>query len=217
METLEKMEIISPEIAEYVKQFTSPESPLLENLNRSTHLEVLMPGMVSGHEQGWLLRFISNMIQPKRILEIGTFTGYSTICLAEGLQKEGEIHTIEINQELKRFHNQYFKEAGIAEKVILHYGNALEILPNIYGTFDVLFIDADKENYSKYFDLMIDKIRPGGFILADNVLWKGKVVDEKKDKTTAAIHAFNKKVADSELVDNMILPIRDGMMLMRKR
>jgi caffeoyl-CoA O-methyltransferase len=211
------MEVLNAAIENYVETNTSNESELLQRLNKQTHLEVLLPNMISGHVQGMFLKFISCMIQPMRILEIGTFTGYSTICLAEGLQKNGEIHTVECNVELKRFHNAYFKEAGILDRTVIHYGQALNILPNIYGTFDVVFIDADKDNYSNYYDLIIDKVRPGGFILADNVLWKGKVVQTEMDKKTKALDAFNKKVGADDRVENMILPLRDGIMMIRKR
>lgn len=210
------MEFIDLTIQQYAENFTSEESNILQQLNRETYAKVLMPRMLSGHLQGQFLSMISCMIQPERILEIGTYTGYSAICLAAGLKANGILHTIDINDELEDMVRQYFAKANVAEKIQYHLGNALEIIPTLNETFDLVFIDADKENYSVYFDLVIDKVRTGGFIIADNVLWSGKVLQEKKDKDTQAIHFYNEKVKADNSVEQILLPIRDGLMIARK-
>ncbi len=173
------MEIINPDLQRYAEDHTSEESEVLKKINRETHAKVLMPRMLSGHLQGRLLSMISSMTRPDRILEIGTYTGYSAICMAEGLSATGRLITIDINEELEETVRKNFEDAGISSKVSYLIGNAINIIPSINETFDLVFIDADKENYSKYFDLVIDKVRPGGIILADNVLWSGKVLMEK--------------------------------------
>jgi len=210
------MEFIPESIDDYCRDHTSPESALLKKINRDTHAEVLMPRMVSGHLQGRFLSLISKMIKPKRILEIGTYTGYSAICLAEGLNPTGKLITIDINEELETRVRGYFKETGLDNQIDYRIGDAAEIIPTLNATFDLVFIDADKENYQHYYDLVFDKVASGGFIMADNVLWSGKVVGEKKDKDTRAIMAFNDFVTNDPRVENMLLPLRDGILLARK-
>jgi caffeoyl-CoA O-methyltransferase len=212
------MNFLDEKIEEYALRHTTGEPDVLKKLSRETQAKILFPRMLSGHLQGRLLSMISHMVKPGRILEIGTYTGYSCICLAEGLQKNGLIHTIEINEELERMIRRYFKEAGISKKVNLHLGSALEVIPSIKETFDLVFIDADKENYSRYYDLVFPKLRKGGFIIADNVLWSGKVLEkaEKQDADTKALVAFGKKVQEDRRVENLLLPVRDGLMIARK-
>ena len=213
------MNFFSPELQRYTEDHTSPESPLLKRLDRETHLKALYPNMISGHLQGRVLSMFSHMIKPKRILEIGTFTGYSAICMAEGLAKDGEIITIDKNYELKDWVEQYLKEAEIDSQVTFILGHAMEEIPRLTGSFDLVYLDADKENYSLYFDLIIDKVTSGGYILADNVLWYGKVLEgdgKKLDVETRAIKAFNQKVQQDQRVENVLLPIRDGLMTIRK-
>jgi predicted O-methyltransferase YrrM len=210
------MEILEPSLLNYAEEHTSPEDKLLSSVNRETNAKVMMPRMLSGHLQGKVLMMISHMVKPKTILEIGTYTGYSAICLAAGLQDGGKLITIDINEELENMVRNNFQQAGLGDKIEYRIGNALEIVPALDETFDLVFIDADKENYNKYYDLVFDKVTLGGFLLADNVLWSGKVLDAKPDKDTRAIKAFNKKVQDDPRVENVLLPIRDGIMLMRK-
>jgi caffeoyl-CoA O-methyltransferase len=210
------MDIINPSLQAYAEQHTSPENNVLTQVNRDTQAKVLMPRMLSGHLQGRVLSMISYMIRPQMILEIGTYTGYSAICLAEGMERGGKIITLDINEELEDRVRKNFQDAGMEDRVDYRIGNALKIIPQINEVFDLVFIDADKENYGNYFDLVIDKVRPGGFILADNVLWSGKVLDEKPDKDTRAINAFNQKIQEDSRVENVLLPIRDGIMLIRK-
>lgn len=210
------MEFLNENLQRYAEQHSVDESELLKKINRETHLSVLMPRMLSGHLQGRVLSMISKMIRPTHILEIGTYTGYSAICLAEGLRPNGKLITIDINEELHEKVTGYFEEAGLSQAVDYRIGNATEIIPKLNYSFDLVFIDADKENYSKYFDLVIDKVGSGGYILADNVLWSGKVLDQKPDKDTKAIIEFNKKVSQNPRVESVLLPIRDGIMLMRK-
>lgn len=210
------MDLINQEIQDYAERHTSQESDVLKRINRHTHAHVLMPRMLSGHLQGRVLSMISHMVRPARVLEIGTYTGYSAVCLAEGLQPEGKVITIDINEELEDTVRQYFRDAGLERKIDYRIANALEIIPGLEDTFDLVFIDADKENYSRYFDLVIGKVRQNGFILADNVLWSGKVLDAKPDKDTRAIVEFNRKIQDDHRVENVLLPIRDGIMMIRK-
>lgn len=213
------MEFLDEKIEQYALEHSQPESEVLKKLNRETHAKILMPRMLSGHMQGNLLIMLSKMIQPKHILEIGTYTGYSAICLAQGLQNKGKLHTIDINEELEKMVRSFFNEAGLTDKIDYHIGNALEIIPHLNETFDLVFIDADKKNYAAYYDLVIDKVRSGGYIIADNVLWSGKVLDakEKMDADTKAIDFFNKKVHSDNRVEHMLLPIRDGLMIARKK
>lgn len=202
----------------YITDHTSPESELLQKLNRETHVKILFPRMMSGHLQGKFLEMVSWMIRPERVLEIGTYTGYSAICLAGGLSENGLIHTIEVNQELEDFIKRYIKEAGLTGKINIHMGNALEIIPGLDEAFDLVFIDADKENYLNYYNLVFEKVRKGGFILADNALWNGKVVESNKrpDKETEGIIEFNDFVRNDKRVENVLLPLRDGVMIVRK-
>ncbi len=202
----------------YITDHTSAESELLQKLNRETHVKILFPRMLSGHLQGKILEMVSWMIRPERVLEIGTYTGYSAICLASGLKEQGLVHTIEINPELEDFIVKYIEKAELSDKVRLHIGNALDIIPDLDETFDLVFIDADKENYMNYYNLVFDKVRKGGFILADNALWDGKVVDNKKraDKETGGIIKFNDFVQNDSRVENVLLPVRDGIMIVRK-
>ena len=210
------MEFTEPRLSEYSEDHTSPESDLLKKISRDTHARVMMPRMLSGHLQGKFLSMISKMIRQKTILEIGTYTGYSTICLAEGLASGGKLITLDINEELESKVRGYFKEAALENVIDYRIGNALKLIPELQVNFDLVFIDADKENYSSYFDLVINKVTSGGYILADNVLWSGKVLDTKPDKDTRAILEFNKKVQEDSRVENVLVPIRDGILLMRK-
>lgn len=214
------MEFLPKEITEYAENFTDSEPSLLQQLNRDTHCNVLIPRMLSGHLQGRFLSFISKIKQPKYILEIGTFTGYAALCLAEGLTTNGELYTIEKNEELEPRILKYFNVSGKESQLNLHIGNALEIIPKIDRPFDLVFIDADKENYTNYFDLLIDRLPSGAIIIADNVLWSGKVLDTKElenDLETKALHLFNEKIHQDSRVENILLPIRDGLMVVRKK
>lgn len=213
------MEFLSEEINSYTVTHTSAETDLLAELNRETQAKIMMPRMLSGHLQGRILSMISHMIRPTSILEIGTYTGYSAICLAEGLVENGILHTIDINDELMPMVNRYLKKANLQSKIKTYTGNALEIIPTFNLQFDLVFIDADKINYSKYYDLTFEKIRSGGFIIADNVLWSGKVLYDasEMDKDTKAIHAFNEKVQQDSRVENVLLPVRDGLLFIRKK
>jgi predicted O-methyltransferase YrrM len=212
------MEFLDPKLSDYTEQHTSPESNLLAELNRETNSKVLMPRMLSGHLQGRILSMISHMIRPEKVLEIGTYTGYSALCLAEGLQKNGCLHTIDINDELRPILGRYFNKSAYSDMIKVHSGNALDIIPTLNEIFDLVFIDADKINYLKYYDLVLEKIRKGGFILADNVLWSGKILDpkEKMDNDTLALHEFNTFVQNDPRVENVLLPVRDGLLLIRK-
>ena len=213
------MDFLDEDLQRYAEDHTSAESELLHKVNRQTHLNVLKPRMLSGHLQGRLLAMFSKMIRPKQILEVGTYTGYSALCLAEGLQPGGTLHTIDKNEELEERVLGYMAEAGLQNSIKLYIGNALEIIPTIDATFDMVFLDADKANYTNYYDLVFDKVAPGGYILADNVLWSGKVLEKfrkKLDKDTAAVIAFNEKVQNDARVENILLPIRDGLLVARK-
>ncbi len=210
------MHLVSAALESYVEQYSSKEDEVLSELTRETHLKVQMPQMVSGHIQGLALEFITQLIQPARILEIGTFTGYSAICMAKGLTADGVLHTIDVNEELQPMCAKYFTKAGLADKIVHHTGDARQIIPTLNETFDLVFIDADKANYSTYYDLVFDKVRVGGYIIADNVLWSGKVAEEKKDKDTLAIHSYNQKVANDNRVKSFILTLRDGLNIVRK-
>lgn len=210
------MDFLPHDIQRYAEEHTSPESEILKRINRQTHANVLMPRMLSGHMQGRILSMFSTMIRPKTILEIGTYTGYSAICMAEGLAVGGTLITIDINEELEQRVREYFLNSGFGSAIDYRIGNALEIIPTLTGNFDLVFIDADKENYSRYYDLVINRVPLGGYILADNVLWSGKVLDAKPDKDTRAMQEFNRKVQDDIRVENVLLPVRDGIMVMRK-
>lgn len=212
------MDFLPIAIEQYAQEHTSPEMEILSELSRETFAKVLRPRMLSGHLQGTFLQMISKIIQPKRILEIGTYTGYSAICLAQGLQKDGLFHTIDVNDELESMIRRYIEKAGLKNKISLHIGNALNIIPNINETWDLVFIDADKENYLNYYNLVFEKVRSGGLIIADNVLWSGKVLDENEnDSETIAIREFNQHIHEDERVEHLLLPIRDGLMIIRKK
>ena len=212
------MDFIDPLIEQYALDYTENESSLLNNLSRQTHLNILQPRMLSGHLQGRLLSTFSKALNPQKILEIGTYTGYSALCLAEGLNKNGQIYTIDINKELEEFARNYFNASPYKNKIHFLIGDAAELIPEMKHIWDIVFIDADKENYSLYFDLVIDKVRKGGWIIADNVLWSGKVTKPtlNNDLETASIKAFNKKVNSDKRVSNVLIPVRDGIMLMIK-
>lgn len=210
------MEFIDPALSAYAEDHTSPESPVLKKINRDTHANVMMPRMLSGHLQGQLLKMISHMIRPKRILEIGTYTGYSAICLAAGLAEGGKLITIDRNAELEDRVRKNFEAAGVSDKIEFIVGYAIDIIGGLNETFDLVFIDADKENYGRYYEAVIDKVRTGGVILGDNVLWSGKVIQSKPDKDTRAILDFNAKVQSDPRVENILLPVRDGIMIARK-
>lgn len=212
------MSIIATGIEKYIEEHTSEASSILNKIERDTYLKSIYPRMLSGNVQGKFISMVSKMIQPKYILEIGTFTGYSAICLTEGLLEDGQLHTIEINEELKLPNQKYFKEAGVQQKISMHFGNAVDIIPQLGTQFDLIFIDADKINYCKYYELAMKKLNVGGFILADNVLWSGKVLDKpgKSDKDTLAIQEFNDKVQQDHRVENVMIPLRDGMSLIQK-
>jgi caffeoyl-CoA O-methyltransferase len=210
------MDITPIEIEAYCEAHTSPESALLKKINRDTHANVLMPRMLSGHWQGRMLAMLSQMIKPKAILEIGTYTGYSALCLAEGLQPAGKLITIDINEELAERVTGYFQTSRFASQIQYCIGNALEIIPTLKDSFDLVFIDADKANYGAYYDLIFDKVPVGGYIMADNVLWSGKVLAPNPDKDTRAILTFNRKIAEDQRVENVLLPARDGLFILRK-
>jgi caffeoyl-CoA O-methyltransferase len=209
-------DLINSELQDYSEKHTTPESDLLKGINRETHAQVMQPRMLSGHLQGRFLSMVSCMLKPKVVLEIGTYTGYSALCLAEGLQPGGKVITIDINDELEERVRKYFSKSDANSKIDFRLGNALKIIPELNTKFDLVFIDADKENYSRYYDLVIDNVNLNGVILADNVLWSGKVLDAKPDKDTKAIIDFNTKVHQDARVENVLLPIRDGIMMMRK-
>ncbi|MFT6872970.1 MAG: caffeoyl-CoA O-methyltransferase [Roseivirga sp.] len=213
------MEFISTNLQAYVEAHSDEESVLLANLNRDTYNKVMLPRMLSGQLQGRMLSMLSHMIQPKRILEIGTYTGYSAICMAEGMQEDGKLITLDINEELEVMVRGYFEKAGLTQKIDYRIGNAMELIPEIDETFDLVFIDADKKNYTNYFNLVFEKVRPGGFIIGDNVLWSGKVVqtEKKTDKDTQAILDFNRFVHEDDRVENVLFPVRDGLMVIRKK
>lgn len=205
-------------IWDYIINHTSQEDPILAELNRETYAKMLYPRMLSGHYQGKLLEFISKMIQPEYILEIGTFTGYSAICLAKGLKPEGKLYTIECNDEIIDFTRKYIVKSGFANRIEICVGDALQIIPQLNVHFDLIFIDADKTHYPDYFRLVVDKLKTGGVILADNALWDGKVVKNtmNNDDETNSIRKFNKMVNEDKRFENMILPVRDGVMFARK-
>jgi caffeoyl-CoA O-methyltransferase len=214
------MDFLSPELQQYITAHTTPESPLLYQLNRETHTKVMKPRMLSGQVQGRFLAMISQMIRPRQVLEIGTYTGYSAICLAEGLAPGGLVHTIDVNEELEEMVRAYLSRAGLDEQVRYYIGPALEVIPTLDYAFDLVFIDADKLNNARYYELVLDKVVPGGFILVDNVLWSGKVAqaaDKKIDADTRSILDFNARVQADERVENMLLPLRDGLLMIRKK
>ena len=211
------MVLFSEELSQYLELTCEPEPELLKQINRETHLKVLKPRMLSGHYQGRVLSMLSKLISPKRILEIGTYTGYATLCLAEGLPEDGEIHTIEVNAELAEMIRNNFSKSPLNPKIHFHSGDAKKIIPELDEQWDLVFIDADKAGNSVYYDLVIEKVRSGGVILTDNVLWSGKVLGKEQfDKDTSIINQFNHKVASDPRVEKLILPIRDGVFVIRK-
>ncbi|MBC3783996.1 O-methyltransferase [Spirosoma utsteinense] len=212
------MDFLPADLTAYAEAHTSPETELLSRLSRNTRAHVMAPRMLSGHLQGRFLSMIAHLIRPRRILEIGTYTGYSALCLAEGLTSDGRLITIDHNEELESFARSYWQQSPLNDRIELRIGYAADVIPTLDETFDLIFIDADKRNNALYFDLVIDSLRPGGLLLVDNVLWSGKVIDTVKstDQDTAAVLAFNKKIQDDPRVDNVLLPIRDGIMMIRK-
>jgi len=208
-----------PDLEKYILDHTTDEDHVLAELNRRTHLDTVYPQMLAGKVQGRLLEMISRILKPENILEIGTFTGYSAICLARGLKDNGRLYTIEINDEMIGYASKFFKKAGLSKKITQLSGDAREIIPGLDIIFDLAYIDAEKEDYKEYYNLVIDKVRSGGLVLADNVLWDEKVLEDpsKTDPTTRAIIEFNDLVCNDHRVVNMILPIRDGLMLILKK
>ena len=211
------MNFIPKAIDDYAVDHTQSEPELLSRLSRETHQKILQPRMLSGHYQGRLLSMISKIARPKSILELGTYTGYSALCLAEGLQKDGELHTIDINEELYDLQKKYFDLSGFKNQIHQHLGNALNIIPTLDIKFDLVFIDADKPNYPAYFELIINKLNPGGIILTDNVLWSGKVVEkiQEDDESTRALVKYNTLIAADNRIETIMLPIRDGLSISR--
>ena len=204
------------QLLDYCIAHTTLQPPVLYDLERETHLNTLAPQMISGHLQGQFLRFLSKMKQPTTILEIGTFTGYSAICLALGLKEGGILHTIEANEELKEIILKYVELTNLQDKIKLHIGDARKIIPQLNLSFDIVFIDAAKNDYAFYYDLIFDQVNPGGLIIADNVLWSGMVMEKKQKKDAALLDAFNKKIHADSRVENMLLPIRDGLIIAQK-
>lgn len=211
------MHFISPELEDYVARHSEDEPKHLAELNRETHQKILQPRMLSGHFQGRVLSMISKLVNPTNILEVGTYTGYATLCLAEGLHEGGTIDTLDNNEELFDFQRKYFDQSQWATQIHQHLGNALDIIPNLEKVYDLVFIDADKENYLNYYELIIQKMRKGGIILSDNVLWSGKVLGEVKpnDKSTNALLAYNQRLKNDPRVETVLLPIRDGLTISR--
>jgi len=210
------MEFLPENIENYSVNHTEKEPKLLSELNRETWAKVMIPRMLSGHLQGRVLSMFSKMLQPKNIIEIGTYTGYSALCLAEGLQKNGTLHTVDVNEEYTSVAKRYFDKSEYKENIVQHIGNAIDLIPNFSDKFQLAFIDADKESYSNYFYLLIDKMDIGGYIIADNVLWSGKVTNDEKDEETKALDQYNKKILEDKRVETILLPIRDGLMISRK-
>jgi caffeoyl-CoA O-methyltransferase len=210
------MEFLDPKLEKYVCDHTEAESTVLSALNRKTHLKVLQPRMLSGHFQGRVLSMLMHMIQPERILEIGTYTGYSALCMAEGLKENGLVITIEANEELESIIKESIESAGMQKKIKSIIGDATIEISKIDEVFDVVFIDADKKNYINYYNLVFPKVKTGGYIIADNVLWSGKVIEEKSDKETEIIKAYNDLIHSDQRVSEVLLPIRDGLMIARK-
>lgn len=210
-------DLINPLIEEYCAKHSDKESDLLNSLNRKTHLTNLNPRMLSGHLQGRILSMLSNLVNPKLILEIGTFTGYSALCLSEGLQADGVLHTIDNNEEIELIAREHFNKSDKSHQIKMHIGDATEIIKNIKEPIDLVFIDADKKNYINYFNLVADKIRKGGLLIADNVLWSGKIIDEKaQDADTKILREFNSLIANDTRFSKLILPVRDGLTLALK-
>lgn len=212
------MEFISAELDQYVCAHSENEPEVLRDLNRKTHLSVLQPRMLSGHLQGRVLSMLSHMIRPSRVLEIGTYTGYSALCFAEGLTEGGKVITIDVNEELEELVREYISKAGMEEKIDYRIGDATQLIPQLDEQFDIVFIDADKKNYCNYYNLVFDKVKTGGYIIADNVLWSGKVLEnyDSLDRETKVIMDYNRMVHEDPRVQEVLLPIRDGLMVARK-
>lgn len=213
------VQFLPEKLEDYVVKHSQDEPKLLQQLNRETCQKIMQPRMLCGHFQGRVLSMISKLANPKNILEIGTYTGYSALCLAEGMQNDGELHTIDIDEELYNFQRKYFDKSEFGHQIHQHLGNALEIIPKLNKTFDLVFIDADKENYSNYFNCVIDKLNSGGIILSDNVLWSGKVIEplQSDDTSTKALIEYNTLLKNDKRVETVILPIRDGLTISRKK
>ena len=213
------MHFLPQEIDDYIVAHTAKEPELLQQLNRETNQKVLQPRMLSGHYQGRLLSMISKLVRPKHILEIGTYTGYSALCMAEGMAPEGILDTIDVNEELYDLQKRYFEASPWKDQIKQHLGDATEIIPSLKGDFDLVFIDADKPNYPKYFQLIMEKLRPGGIIISDNVLWSGKVVEPVKedDESTRALIEYNRLLAEDERLETLMLPVRDGLTISRRK
>jgi predicted O-methyltransferase YrrM len=209
--------MISEELQQLLLHYTEPETELLQHIDRETHLKVLMPRMLSGHYQGRVLSMLSKLISPKRILEIGTFTGYASLCLAEGLTNDGLLYTLDVNEEIADMVRANFAKSSLNKKIKYIIGDAQESLKTIDETFDLVFIDADKKNNGTYYDLVFDKVRSGGLIIVDNVLWSGKIVKQAQDKDTQNINQFNEKIKNDSRVEKLILPVRDGLLIIRKK
>ena len=213
------MHFLPQEIDDYVVQHSAKEPELLQKLNRETNQKVLQPRMLSGHYQGRILSMISKLVQPKNILEIGTYTGYSALCLAEGMQSDGILHTIDVNEELYDFQKRYFTASAFDAQIMQHLGEASEIIPTLKGHFDLIFIDADKPNYPVYFQQIMERLNPGGIIISDNVLWSGKVVEplQEDDESTKALLEYNRLLAEDERLETVMLPVRDGLAISRRK
>tara|TARA_B110000211_G_C14078923_1_gene553528 strand:+ start:1902 stop:2543 length:642 start_codon:yes stop_codon:yes gene_type:complete len=213
------MDFIPTDINDYCEKYTQKEDEVLYQLHRETFQKILRPRMLSGHLQGQILTFFAKMIQPQNILEIGTYTGYSAICLARGLKPGGELHTIDINEELQDFANSYFEKAGLKDNIKMHVGNAIDIVPTIDKQWDLVFIDADKENYVNYYNMVLPNVKQGGFIISDNVLWSGKVTQpiDPKDKETKVLVELAELIEADNRVENVLMPIRDGLLVARKK
>lgn len=213
------MEFIADNLDQYVCAHSENEPEILADLNRRTHVSVIQPRMLSGHYQGRVLSMLSHMIQPENVLEIGTYTGYSALCFAEGLKEKGHLTTIDVNEELEEFVAAYIEKAGMGDRITQMIGDAIDIIPTLDEQFDIVFIDADKKNYCNYYDLVFDKVKPGGYIIADNVLWSGKVLEDydSLDRETKIIMDYNQKVHEDDRVQEVLFPIRDGLMIARKK
>lgn len=209
--------MISEELQQLLLKYCEPEDQLLQHIDRETNLKVLMPRMLSGHYQGRVLSMLSKMISPKRILEIGTFTGYATLCLAEGLTQDGIIYTLDVNEELEDMVRENFAKSPLNSKIEYILGDAQQSLAQLNETFDLVFIDADKKNNGTYYDLVFDRVRSGGLMIVDNVLWSGKIVSNAQDKDTKNISSFNDKINEDQRVEKLILPVRDGLFVIRKK
>jgi predicted O-methyltransferase YrrM len=211
------MHFISEELEDYIEKHSQAEPPLLAQLNKETYQKVLLPRMLSGHFQGRVLSMLSKLIRPKNILEIGTYTGYATLCLCEGMQKDGQLHTIDIKEELVDFQRKYFDQSGWGTQIVQHLGEGTAVIPTLDLKFDLVFIDADKENYLNYYELIVPKMNPGGIILSDNVLWSGKVLEplQPNDLSTKILLEYNEQLRNDPRVETVLLPIRDGLTVSR--